>query len=106
MFGRFHLASYAATQHRTPHTDSYSIALSAAALLCPTREFMNDVADNRVASPSSPAHAELADGDLASTQRKVGFGFAFALACLGVVGVVSYWSVVRLNEEAAWVEHT
>jgi CHASE3 domain sensor protein len=28
-------------------------------------------------------------------------GFAFALACLGVVGVVSYLSVVRLNENAA-----
>ena len=33
-------------------------------------------------------------------------GFAFALACLGVVGVVSYLSVVRLNENAAWVTHT
>jgi signal transduction histidine kinase/CHASE3 domain sensor protein/ActR/RegA family two-component response regulator len=67
---------------------------------------MNDAADNRVASPSSPVRSEPADGDLAATQRKVGFGFAFALACLGVVGVVSYWSVVRLNEDAAWVEHT
>ncbi|HEV7441673.1 MAG TPA: CHASE3 domain-containing protein [Steroidobacteraceae bacterium] len=33
-------------------------------------------------------------------------GFAFALACLGVVGLVSYLSVVRLNENAAWVAHT
>jgi PAS domain S-box-containing protein len=54
----------------------------------------------------NPVVSEPADGDLASTQRKVGFGFAFALACLGIVGVVSYLSVVRLNEDAAWVEHT
>jgi len=67
---------------------------------------MNDAADNRVASPSSPARSERADADLASMQRKVGFGFGFALACLGVVSVVSYLSVVRLNEDAAWVEHT
>ena len=46
------------------------------------------------------------EGELASSQRKVGVGFAFALACLGVVGVVSYLSVVRLNENAAWVAHT
>src|SRR5207248_1029409 len=32
--------------------------------------------------------------------------FAIALACLGVVGVVSYFSVVRLKENAAWVTHT
>ena len=33
-------------------------------------------------------------------------GFASALACLGVVGVVSYLSVVRLSDNAAWVAHT
>jgi PAS domain S-box-containing protein len=43
---------------------------------------------------------------LASTERKVQVGFAFALACLAVVGVVSYLSVVRLNENAALVGHT
>jgi PAS domain S-box-containing protein len=63
---------------------------------------MNDDIDDG-AVPLSRAHTE---GDLISTERKVGFGFAFALACLGVVGVVSYLSVVRLNEDAAWVEHT
>ncbi len=47
-----------------------------------------------------------ASGDLASTQRKVGLGFAFALACLGVIAVVSYLSVVRLNEDAKGVEHS
>jgi PAS domain S-box-containing protein len=46
------------------------------------------------------------EGELPSTARKVGAGFAFALACLGVVAVVSYLSVVRLNESAAWVAHT
>jgi PAS domain S-box-containing protein len=45
-------------------------------------------------------------GELAATKQKVGLGFAFALACLGVVGVVAYMSVVRLNENAAWVGHT
>jgi PAS domain S-box-containing protein len=64
---------------------------------------MNDGIDNRAAAPPTRARPE---GDLISTERKVGFGFAFALACLGVVGVVSYLSVVRLNEDAAWVEHT
>jgi PAS domain S-box-containing protein len=50
--------------------------------------------------------SEPADRQLASTERKVGVGFALALACLGVVGLVSYLSVVRLNENAARVEHT
>lgn len=44
--------------------------------------------------------------DLSSTERKVRFGFFLALICLAVVGVVSYLSVVRLNEDAARVEHT
>jgi PAS domain S-box-containing protein len=43
---------------------------------------------------------------LASTERKVGLGFVIALACLGVVVVISYFSLIRLNENAAWVEHT
>ena len=42
----------------------------------------------------------------AFTEWKVRVGFGFALACLGVVGIVSYLSVVRLNENAARVEHT
>jgi signal transduction histidine kinase/CHASE3 domain sensor protein/CheY-like chemotaxis protein len=43
---------------------------------------------------------------LASTERKVWLGFAFALACLGVIAAVSYFSVVQLNTHAASVEHT
>src|SRR6266404_463752 len=50
---------------------------------------------------SEPTHTELL-----STERKVRLGFAFALACLAVIGVVSYLSVVRLKQNAAWVEHT
>src|SRR5213595_3342357 len=42
----------------------------------------------------------------AFTEWKVRVGFGFALICLGVIGIVSYLSVVRLNENAAWVEHT
>jgi signal transduction histidine kinase/ActR/RegA family two-component response regulator len=52
-------------------------------------------------SESGPAYTELL-----STERKVRLGFAFALACLAVIGVVSYLSVVRLKQNAAWVEHT
>jgi signal transduction histidine kinase/ActR/RegA family two-component response regulator len=52
-------------------------------------------------SESEPTHTELL-----STERKVRLGFAFALACLAVIGVVSYLSVVRLKQNAAWVEHT
>jgi PAS domain S-box-containing protein len=50
--------------------------------------------------------AKPAGRELASAERKVSIGFAFALACLGVSGVISYLSVVRLNENSAWVEHT
>jgi len=55
---------------------------------------------------SPGGESELGNTQLASTERKVWLGFAFALACLAVVGVVSYLSVVRLKESAAWVEHT
>ena len=50
--------------------------------------------------------AEPAGRGLASTERKVGVGFVIALACLGVVAVISYFSLIGLNENAAWVEHT
>ncbi len=50
--------------------------------------------------------SDQAGGTYRSTERKMQAGFGFALACLAVVGVVSYLSVVRLNENAAWVEHT
>ena len=56
---------------------------------------MSEAADDRVAVPLS-----------ASTEWKVRLGFGFALTCLGVVGIVSYLSVVRLNENAARVERT
>jgi signal transduction histidine kinase/CHASE3 domain sensor protein/CheY-like chemotaxis protein len=46
------------------------------------------------------------DGALVSTERKVRLGFGFALACLGVVGMFSYWTVARLKVNAASVEHT
>ena len=41
-----------------------------------------------------------------STERKTQAGFAFALLCLGVIGVISYLSVNRLRKEAEWVRHT
>ena len=41
-----------------------------------------------------------------STERKVQGALAFALVCLGVVGVSAYLSVLRLHDDVAWVEHT
>ncbi len=70
---------------------------------------MRDAAGNGVAPPFSKtlrSEDEPTDAMLQSTQRKVGIGFALALACLGVVSVMSYLNVVRLNENAAWVEHS
>jgi PAS domain S-box-containing protein len=52
-------------------------------------------------SPGAPP-----DRSLAYTQRKVVGGFAIALACLGAVGLISYISIVRLTENAGWVNHT
>jgi PAS domain S-box-containing protein len=56
--------------------------------------------------PSPGSESEPADTELTSTERKVRLGFAVALACLAAIGLVSYRSVVRLNENAGWVEHT
>jgi signal transduction histidine kinase/CHASE3 domain sensor protein len=43
---------------------------------------------------------------LLATERKVQAGFAFALVCLGIIGAMSYLSVVRSRGDAAWVAHT
>ncbi|MDB6091820.1 MAG: hybrid sensor histidine kinase/response regulator, partial [Gammaproteobacteria bacterium] len=68
---------------------------------------MSDAAGNGVAPPLlQGSEGGPATGELASTERKVRFGFAFALTCLGVVGVVSFLSVVRLNQNAASVDRT
>ena len=64
-------------------------------------------------SKVDPGASQVSRGDIApndrtleSTQRKVGIGFALALACLGLVGVVSYLNVARLQANASWVEHS
>jgi PAS domain S-box-containing protein len=81
----------------------------------PMREAGNAVAPAAASAPSAgpasprsrePSATQPDDADLASTERKVRLGFAVALTCLAAVGMVSYLSVVRLNENAAWVEHT
>jgi PAS domain S-box-containing protein len=41
-----------------------------------------------------------------ATERKVRVGFAIALTLLGTVGIVSYLSVVRLNENSKMVAHS
>jgi PAS domain S-box-containing protein len=47
-----------------------------------------------------------ASGTLAAVERKIQGGYAVALLCLMVVGTAAYFSVVRLREAMAWVEHT
>ncbi len=39
-------------------------------------------------------------------ERKVQIGFAFALTCLGAVGIISFTSVTHLGEEVARARHT
>ncbi len=41
-----------------------------------------------------------------STERNVQAGFALALACLAVIGVVSFQSVRQLREDQAAIHHT
>jgi len=55
---------------------------------------------------TEPTESQIRDTELVLAERKVRLGFSFALACLVVIAVVSYLSVVRLNENKAWVEHT
>jgi PAS domain S-box-containing protein len=45
------------------------------------------------------------DADITS-ERKVEGGFAFALACLSVIGMASYLALTRQHEDSIWVEHT
>ncbi len=49
---------------------------------------------------------EALEGRHITTERKVGLGFAIALASLGTIGIVSYLSVVRLNENSKLVAHS
>ncbi len=41
-----------------------------------------------------------------STERKTQAGFAFALACVVLISVVSFLSLRRLTEDARWATHT
>ncbi len=49
---------------------------------------------------------EVLEGKHITTERKVGLGFAMALLSLGTIGIVSYLSVVRLNENSKLVAHS
>lgn len=67
---------------------------------------MSDARQNSAGSPSSAGDlavsgSEVTARGLISTERKVRVGFALALACLAVIAVVSYRSVVRLDENTA-----
>src|SRR6266436_1986180 len=67
---------------------------------------MNEASESGALHRSPGSESQPVDTEPASTESKVRLGFAFALACLAVIGVVSYLSVVRLKENAASVEHT
>ena len=69
---------------------------------------MSEAIEGAAAPPLSQAHRERepAPTELLATERKVRLGFGFALACLATVGMVSYYSVERLNKTAAGVAHT
>ncbi|HET9474352.1 MAG TPA: PAS domain S-box protein, partial [Steroidobacteraceae bacterium] len=49
---------------------------------------------------------EALEGRQITTERKVSLGFAAALTLLGIIGIVSYLSVVRLNENSKLVAHS
>jgi len=55
--------------------------------------------------PSQPSPGE-EQRVLRSAERKVRAGFTLALAALVLIGGMSYFSLVRLHEDRAWVEHT
>ena len=78
-------------------------------------EAENGVAPAATSEPSSgpslprsrqSGEEQRAGADLVSTERRIRLGFAVALTCLAAIGIVSYLSLARLNENAAWVEHT
>jgi PAS domain S-box-containing protein len=67
----------------------------------------DDLATGDMGSASVVTHGDDKSGTRRlSTERIIHAGFAFALVCLGVVGAMSYLSVLRLNDDVAWVEHT
>jgi PAS domain S-box-containing protein len=49
---------------------------------------------------------DASEGKHATTERKVRAGFAVAVGFLGVIGIVSYLSVVRLNDNSLLVAHS
>jgi len=67
---------------------------------------MREAPDSSLHALDEASEDRPADSELASTERKVRLGFAFALTCLAVIGVVSYLSVLRLDENRSWIEHT
>jgi PAS domain S-box-containing protein len=75
------------------------ISLSAAGVLISV--LMADRERSRVKEASSQVR-----GLLLSTERKVRAGFAFLLACLVAIAIVSYPTLVRLREDNGWVEHS
>jgi PAS domain S-box-containing protein len=57
---------------------------------------------------STPAHFSPAEGGSRgfSSKWKAQAGFAFALVCLGAVGIASYQSVNQVRDAADWSRHT
>jgi len=69
---------------------------------------MNDASDRKTnpAEPSASAQGAPEPVNYDSAERKVRGGLGFALACLVIVGAASFLSVVRMRQDAAWVQHT
>jgi PAS domain S-box-containing protein len=63
-------------------------------------------AASKIHHPQQPQPTGPVAKELRSTERKIRVGFAVALACLGVIGVVSYLNVARLNTDTVWIERT
>ncbi|MBC8001530.1 MAG: PAS domain S-box protein, partial [Opitutaceae bacterium] len=55
--------------------------------------------------PASPSGNHAA-GWSWSTERKIWAAFGIALGCLGVIGIISYFSVASFRKDAARVDHT
>jgi PAS domain S-box-containing protein len=57
-------------------------------------------------APPKHLAAESRESGGLSLERKTQVGFASALICLGVIGIVSYFTISRVRGDAEWVGHT
>jgi PAS domain S-box-containing protein len=73
----------------------------------PRPTFVTGVPEPARHSPGAGnGQAAAPNANFGSVLRKVQTGFVLALACVAIIGIVSYLSVVRLNGNTARVQHT